>query len=149
MKIAFAVILALMFLIIGWFGLYNLVVGIKLIAIKAQNGIEMSIFRGLINVLTYLIGEFLTPFYGGFLAVSLTSKIFKGVDTGILTKSIISITIILGIILFAAPFFTSMETSIWSSLAFILQIASIIVGAIYGQGITVEIAQEKALLLDN
>ena len=133
MKVALAVIVAFVFLLIGWLFLAALLYGVMYVASHAREGV------GLMHLLNILLMLILGPGFGGFLATYITPRIFKAIDVSTIATSFISVVVTLAIImgLLSLLFVQQERSSIGQFILFILQVSAIVVGAKIGKSIYV------------
>lgn len=133
MKAALAVIVAFIFLLLGWFFLAGLLYVVGYVASHAREGI------GLLHLLHVLLIWVLGPGFGGFLATFITPRIFKEINVATIATSFISVVITLAVItgLLSLVFLQQENFKIGEFVLFIVQISAIVGGAIIGRSVYV------------
>lgn len=128
MKVACAVVVAFVFLLVGW-GFWGLCFeGVYYVASHAREG------TGLIHYLHIYLKWILCPLYGGFLATYITSRIFKEIGATTIATGFISVVVTLAVVV-SLLMFLQAETyysSISDIVVVVIQNAVIIVGAKIG-----------------
>jgi len=134
MKVALAVIVAFVFLLLGWGFLTASLYGIEYVASRAREGL------GLMHLLNRFLIWFLAPGFGGFLATYITPQIFKDIDVATITTSFISVVVTIAIIfgLFSLLFVRQDISIFIYYISFLIQVVAILVGAKIGKRLVIE-----------
>ena len=134
MKTALAVIVAFVFLLIGWLFLLALLFGVGYVASQARQGV------GLMHILHVLLIWFLAPGFGGFLATFITPKIFREVDVATLATSFISVVVTLAVVMGLLSLFYILQEKVGINELVIstIQVVAIVVGAKIGKSSHIE-----------
>ena len=133
MKTAFAVFVAFIFLLVGWFFLAALLFGVGYVASHAREGV------GLMHFLHVLLMWVLGHGFGGFLATYITPQIFKDIDAASIATSFMSVVITLAIILGLLSLLVVKQggSSVGELILFVVQVAAVIIGARIGKSMYV------------
>lgn len=113
----------------GWFLLAELLYGILYAASHASEGV------GLMHLLNILLMWILGPGFGGFLATYITSRLFKTIDIYMSTRSFITVSVTLAILIGFLSFVFSQQHTSGSIqfIIFIFQVAAIVIGSKIGK----------------
>ena len=133
MKTAFAVFVAIIIMLIGWFFLAALLYGVGYVASHARQGI------GLMHLLHVLLMWVLGPGFGGFLATFITPQIFKDVEASSIATSFISVVVTLAVVmgLLSLLVVKQEESGIGEFILFVVQVSAIVIGAKIGKSMHV------------
>jgi len=124
MKAALAVIVAFLFLLVGWLFLAALLYGVGYVASHAREGI------GLMHLFNVLLMWVLGPGFGGFLATYVTPRMFKEIDAATISTSFISVVVTLAVVmgLMSLLFVQQDKSGIGQLVLFVVQVSAIIIG---------------------
>lgn len=129
MKTALAVIVAGVFMLVGWLLLAALLYGVMYVASHAREGV------GLMYLLNILLMWVLGPGFGGFLATYITPRLFKTIDVSTIATSFISVIVTLAIVMgLLSLVFPQQDGGGFGQLVlFVVQVAAIVIGAKIGK----------------
>jgi len=124
-----AVVVAGVFMLVGWLLLAALLYGVMYVASNAREGV------GLMHLLNILLMWVLGPCFGGFLATYITPRLFKTVDVTTIATSFISVIVTLAIVLGLLSLVLSQQDGggIGQLVLFVVQVAAIVIGAKIGK----------------
>lgn len=133
MKTALAVIVAGIFMLIGWLMLAALLYGVMYVASHAREGV------GLMHLLNILLMWVLGPGFGGFLATYITPRVFKTIDASTIATSFISVVVTLAVVLglLSLMFVQQNGAGVGQFVLFVVQVAAIVFGAKIGKSVYV------------
>ena len=133
MKVALGVLVAFVFLLVGWFFLAALLYGVGYVASHAREGVSLMHFLNIL--LMWLLG----PGFGGFLATYITPQIFKETDVATIATSFISVVITLAVVMGILSFLLVQQerSSIGQFVLFVVQVSAIVIGAKIGKSMHV------------
>jgi len=133
LKTAFAVIVAIVLMLIGWFFLAALLYGVGYVASHAREGI------GLMHLLHVLLMWVLGPGFGGFLATFVTPQIFKDIEASSIAISFISVVVTLAVVigLLSLLVVKQKQSGIGEFVLFVVQVSAIVAGAKIGKSMHV------------
>lgn len=127
MKVVFAVILAIILLVIGWIILAVILSGIGFLLYNARED------TGLMDWLNMILVWILSPGFGGFLATYVTPRVFKNIDVKTITTSFITVIVTLFVAMFTLLLIQKTNAEISEHILFVSQIVAIVVGAKIGK----------------
>ncbi|TXH71577.1 MAG: hypothetical protein E6Q83_01025 [Thiothrix sp.] len=129
MKAALAVIVAGVFMLVGWLLLAALLYGVMYVASHSREGV------GLMHLLNILLMWVLGPGFGGFLATYITPRLFKSIDVSTIATSFISVIVTLAIVmgLLSLVFPQQDGGGVGQLVLFVVQVAAIVIGAKIGK----------------
>jgi hypothetical protein len=133
LKTTLAVIVAGVFMLIGWLLLTALLYGVMYVASHAREGV------GLMHLLNILLMWILGPGFGGFLATYITPRLFRTVDVSIIATSFISVVVTLAVVmgLLSLVYPQRDSTGIGQFVLFVVQVAAVVAGAKIGKSVYV------------
>ncbi|MBF0239892.1 MAG: hypothetical protein HQM12_19505 [SAR324 cluster bacterium] len=130
---ALAVIVAGVFMLIGWLMLAALLYGVMYVASHAREGL------GLMHLVNILLMWVLGPGFGGLLATYITPRLFKTIDVSTIATSFISVVVTLAIVMGILSLLVQQRdgANIGQFLLFVFQVSAIVIGAKLGKSIYV------------
>ena len=129
MKTALAVIVAFVFMLIGWLMLVALLYGIMFVASRAREGV------GLMHLLNILLIWVLGPGFGGFLATYITPRLFESIDPATIATSFITAVVTFAVVIGLLSLLLVQQggVGVGQYVLFVVQLAAIVFGAKIGK----------------